>query len=166
MRNYGYFKVNEDVMQTWEQFRSITNILGAKIVIFQSPPSFSESRENVRNIINFFSTIEMDRIYGWEPRGKWDRKTIKMICEKANLVHVVDPFRDESVHGEFKYYRLHGKKVYRYDYSTSELLQLIKMVKNEDYVMFNNTHMWDNALKFQQLLAEVPPHKNEEQQPL
>ncbi len=152
MGNFGRFKVNEDTMRSWEEFMKIAKILKSRIIIFQSPPSFSESRENVENINNFFSTIEREFIYGWEPRGKWDSGTIRQICEKLNVIHVVDPFKSKKLYGEFGYYRLHGLTGYNYKFTDEELLKLRKIAKKEDYVMFNNTHMWEDALRFMEIL--------------
>lgn len=150
--DFGNFKNNWDVMNTWERFVEIAKLLKAKIVIFQSPPKFSESKENVKNMYEFFNSIEKDFIYGWEPRGKWKIETIKKICQELDLIHVVDPFKDEKVWGEFSYYRLHGRGGYRYRYTDNDLILLKKKVQDGDYVLFNNTNMWEDALRFKSLL--------------
>jgi uncharacterized protein YecE (DUF72 family) len=142
-------------MRSWGEFVSIAKILRAKIVILQSPASFSESEENVRNILDFFSTVERDFIYGWEPRGKWSESTLRRIFEEASLIHVVDPFKTPRLHGEFGYYRLHGKTGYRYQFTEDDLLWLRNMVKDGDYVMFNNTNMWEDARRFKEIVASM-----------
>ncbi|NPA75816.1 MAG: DUF72 domain-containing protein [Euryarchaeota archaeon] len=157
--DFGSFKTNKDVLNCWEQFAEVARTLKARIVVFQSPPSFEESAENVKHILDFFSVIERDFIYAWEPRGRWRDVTIIKICSDAELIHVVDPFLRKRVYGEFGYYRLHGMGKYRYSYSTEELQKLKNMVEKDDYVMFNNTDMWNNALMFRELLEEAPPHK-------
>lgn len=145
---FGRFRVNEDTMKSWEKFVEVAKILRAKIVIFQSPPSFSEKKENVDNIINFFSTIEKDFIYGWEPRGKWRDETIKKICRDLDLIHVVDPFLSKKLHGSVSYFRLHGKGSYRYRFTDDDFIYLRRITREGDYVMFNNVHMWEDALRF------------------
>ena len=150
--DFGFFKNNEDVMNSWKRFVEIAKILKARIIIFQSPARFRETEENIKNIYGFFNSIERDFIYGWEPRGKWNEKTIKKICENMNLIHVVDPFKNRRMYGEFGYYRLHGITGYRYKYTDEDLLKLKDLVRDGDYVMFNNTNMWEDALKFKSLL--------------
>ncbi len=150
--DFGFFKNNEDVMKSWDIFVKIAKILGARIIIFQSPARFRESEENVKNIYNFFDSVEREFIFGWEPRGRWKEETIRKICEDLNLIHVVDPFKSKKLHGEFSYYRLHGITGYRYKFADEDLLKLKSMVKDGDYVMFNNTSMWDDALRFKAIL--------------
>ncbi len=152
MGDFGFFKVNQDVMASWENFRKVAKILKARIVIFQTPPRFKESDENVKNIYEFFSTVERDFIYGWEPRGSWNEDTVRKICQELELIHVVDPFKNRKLWGEFAYYRLHGRSGYRYRYTDEELMTLRKIVHDGDYVMFNNTNMWEDALRFKSLL--------------
>jgi len=152
--NFGFFKLNEDVMGSWENFLTIAKILKAKFILFQTPASFKEKEENIENIYNFFSKVVRIAPYGWEPRGNWSDEVVKKICKDLDLIHVVDPFKRKSLWGEFSYYRLHGMGGYNYKYSESEMDQLLHIVKDGDYVMFNNTHMWEDALRFKHLLLE------------
>ena len=162
--DFGFFKNNEDVMISWENFVEIAKILKAKIVIFQSPARFRESEENIRNIYGFFESIERNFIFGWEPRGKWNEETVKKICEDLNLIHVVDPFKNRKLHGNFSYFRLHGITGYRYKFTDEDLMKLKSIVKDGDYVMFNNTHMWEDAQRFKSLLLKVQSRNSGNQQ--
>ncbi len=155
-RSYGFFRVNEDTMEAWVETRKIAKELKASIIIFQCPASFKESRENIKNMRDFFSTIENDFIFGWEPRGNWNKETVRQICMELDLIHVVDPFKNESLHGMPKYYRLHGIVGYNYDYSMDELKRLKEICLQYDdaYCMFNNTKMLKNAVEFVELLKE------------
>jgi len=158
---FGKFRVNKDTMNSWSNFVKIAKLLKSNIIIFQSPPSFKEERKNIDNIINFFSAINKDFVYGWEPRGRWRLETIKRICSELGLIHVVDPFKNRSTCGKFHYYRLHGMGGYSYRYNAEELQALLKIVKNGDYIMFNNTSMWDNALELVELYSSrYGSHKN------
>ncbi len=149
----GFFKPVRAVFHAWEKTREIADILGSDVIVFQTPRSFSESGENKRNMREFFSSIERDRFtFCWEPRG-WSEEGIKEICEKLNLIHVVDPFLGKSVWGELKYFRLHGFN-YRHKYTQDELEWLAEETAKhrECYVMFNNVHMFDDAQRFMKLL--------------
>ena len=154
--SYGFFKVNDDTMQAWDATKEIAKALNSKIIIFQCPASFKENEENIKNMKEFFSTIDDNFIFGWEPRGNWKEETIRRICEELDLIHVVDPFKNESLYGMPKYYRLHGMKGYNYDYSIDELKKLkeVCLKHSEAYCMFNNTKMLKNAMEFMELLEK------------
>ena len=44
---------------------------------------------------------------------------VSELCRELDLIHTVDPFEQESVFGEPRYYRLHGTAVggFRYEYN-------------------------------------------------
>lgn len=155
-KNYGFFKPTDEVFKAWERCEEFAKALKAKMIIFQCPPSFNESKENIKNIKQFFSSISRNFIYVLELRGKWKDKAIAKICEDLNLIHCVDPFKMKSLYGEIKYYRLHGIGGYKYDYSKEELKKLADICKKDDdvYCLFNNTQMLKNALEFKEILKQ------------
>lgn len=150
---YGYFRPTKEVFDAWERTAEIADALHAKIIIFQCPASFKEEKGSIRNMREFFSSIGRNFIYAWEPRGKWNDATVKKICEELDIIHCVDPFKNESVYGTPKYFRLHGRNGYRYDYSIEELQELREMCKNDAYCLFNNTEMYKNAIEFKNLIG-------------
>jgi uncharacterized protein YecE (DUF72 family) len=90
-----------------------------------------------------------------------------MLLDKANLIHIVDPFALMLLkHDELIYFRMHGiynvskngqiSYNYNYEYSNEELERLKKMVESlnakEAFVMFNNINMHDDALRFKVIL--------------
>jgi len=138
----------------------------ASVCIFQTPPSFGYSPENAENVERFFSTIDRGGLrLGWEPRGSWNENPValKAMLERLDLTHVVDPLRREPVHvAGFAYFRLHGLGPgdvnYRYKYTESDLRRLAEISTRYSehvptYVMFNNVYMFDDALRFKQLLV-------------
>jgi len=168
LENYGFLKPTRENFEAWEKFKEIANSLNAKIVIFQTPPSFGYNRENYNNIIEFFSKIKDNSlVIGWEPRGSWNNALdkVKEIVEDLGIIHVVDPFRRLPVSSHpITYFRLHGigkgEVNYRYKYSDDDLEKLLKICLNFTskghivYVMFNNVYMAEDALKFKQLAKE------------
>ncbi len=155
VENGGYFKPVSEVFDAWERTKEIAKVLRSKIVVFQTPRSFRESEENVRNMVEFFSSIDGGFIFCWEPRG-WSSEKVREVCEELDLIHVVDPFVEESVYGELKYFRLHGFS-YRHRYSDDELKWLARKVSGgrECYTMFNNVHMLGDATRFIETLKEI-----------
>ncbi|HHF56071.1 MAG TPA: DUF72 domain-containing protein [Thermoplasmatales archaeon] len=156
-KNYGFFRATKEVFEAWEKCEEFAKALKARIIVFQCPPSFNESKENVENIKQFFSSISSNFIYAWEPRGKWKDDTIIKICTELNLIHCVDPFKRESLYGEIKYYRLHGIGGYNHDYSKEELQKLANICKKygKVYCLFNNTQMLKNALEFKEIIKSI-----------
>jgi uncharacterized protein YecE (DUF72 family)/DNA-binding XRE family transcriptional regulator len=152
---YGFFKPTEEVMAAWLKTKEIAKALGAKIVVFQCPPSFSESRENKENIRSFFHSIDREGLlFAWELRGNWSDEGIISLCQELDLLHCVDPFLNRSLSGTPHYFRLHGGPRYLHTYSDEELKQLAQMGQKGGYFLFNNISMYDDALRFKRLLAE------------
>lgn len=155
-KDCGFFKPNEEVFKGWEVTRKFADALNSKIILFQTPPSFKENEENVENMRQFFSSIERDYIFVWEPRG-WSDETVKHVCEELDLVHCVDPFVAKPLYGEIAYLRLHGThaRMYKHKYSDEELEKLAgycKTLGKETYVLFNNVYMCEDAKRFHSLI--------------
>lgn len=162
IENYGSFRSTREVREAYEITIREAKVLGAKVIVFQTPASFRPEENNIRNLIDFFSTTDKSFIYGWEPRGEeWYKgDVLKKIFSELDIIHVVDPFRHTSL-SSLKYYRLHGigkgEVNYSYKYTNEDLMKLANIVKSEKdvYVMFNNINSFNDALKFKNLLREL-----------
>jgi uncharacterized protein YecE (DUF72 family) len=154
---YGSFRPSEEVFAAWEVTDLIAQALETKMILFQSPSSFSPSLDNKRNLRTFFRTIDRrDYTLCWEPRGEWQDKDIRRVCSDLDLVHCVDPFKSKPVHGRARYFRLHGRPGYnlRYRYSEEDLEELLRTIDRKAvYVLFNNFNMLHDARRFQRLIA-------------
>ncbi len=163
---YGFLRPTEENFRAWEDTLDICHALNAKICVFQTPPSFGFSSDNVRNVEQFFSSIKRDQVkIAWEPRGSWNENlnVVKQLCNSLDLIHVVDIFKREPVsRTSICYIRLHGigkgEVNYRYKYTNEDLNLLLEKVKKllssyeEVYVLFNNIYMADDALRFKKLV--------------
>jgi uncharacterized protein YecE (DUF72 family) len=160
--HYGSFRPSDEVNQAWEETRRFAQALGAKIILFQCPPSFKETPENIANMRRFFNSAkESGYIFAWEPRGGWSEPTIKALCSELGLVHCVDLMEKESLYGELKYFRLHGGPRYRHQYTKEELGYLKgKLRDKETYVLFNNLNMYQDALTFDRLVKGEVHERN------
>jgi uncharacterized protein YecE (DUF72 family) len=155
---YGSFRPTEQVSLAWERSREIANIIDAQVIVFQCPKSFLPTRENTRNLTAFFRAIDRDdRTIAWEPRGdEWRPELIRDLCAENHLIHCVDPFKADPVHGDALYWRLHGKTGYRYRYTDEDLADLEAKLLARDhlrgpnYVLFNNIYSKQDALRFLQ----------------
>ncbi len=146
------------MFNAWDNTIEIAEELNASIIVFQCPGSFKESEDNVNNMKEFFKRInnvqKKNYLFAWEPRGGWNEETIKSLCEDLGLIHCVDPLVNKSLHGKPKYYRLHGGKGYKHKYTDAELQKAAKIISSECYVLFNNMYMFEDALRFKELLAD------------
>lgn len=153
---FGAFRPTDEVFQAWAKTREIADAVAAAVIVFQCPASFRPTVENVRNLENFFGAIERGAFtFAWEPRGEWPRELVGDLCRRLALLHCVDPLAGEPVtSGDLAYFRLHGRGGYRYRYSDEELEEIRRRTGRSAnaYVMFNNTYMKDDALRFRALL--------------
>jgi len=169
---YGFLRPTKENFEAWEKTLEICKAMRAEVCVVQTPAAFGYSDENLSNAEQFFSSIKRDGVLiGWEPRGTWREHlpVVKKLCEKLDLIHVVDPLRCEPVSdAQLTYFRLHGiggkEANYRYRYTDQDLAKLRKIVEKEFesgrsvYVLFNNVYMADDAARFIELLksADLP----------
>ncbi len=160
---YGFFKPTDEVFEAWVKTKEIAETLKSKIVVFQSPPSFSCIKENIENMDSFFSSIDRGKLLlGWEARGEWlERKDeIAKVCRENSLIHIVDLFWDNPcTTTEISYFRLHGlgrRYNYKTKYKKEDLNQLLRKIKEigceTNYVLFNNVYMSEDAQNFLSLV--------------
>jgi uncharacterized protein YecE (DUF72 family) len=150
---YGFFCPTDEVLKAWEKTKEIALALKAKVVVFQTPASFTDCSRNIDNMKCFFRRLDRgDFLFVWEPRGDWGESSIISLCRELELSHCVDPLEKMPLYGELKYFRLHGGRGYRHKYSEEELQLLSRLVGGKAYVLFNNISMYDDALSFSNLL--------------
>ena len=148
---YGFFRPTEEVHQGWQRTREAGQALGARVVLFQTPPSFSDEPTSWENLRNFFESIERGHLaFVWEPRGHWREDSIRGLCRELDLVHGVDPLEQPPLWGDFHYFRLHGGRGYRHVYTDEELERLWALCGEggETYCLFNNRSMLSDAQRF------------------
>ncbi|MFN2637335.1 MAG: DUF72 domain-containing protein [Gemmatimonadaceae bacterium] len=158
----GGFRINSTTMAAWDETLEAARGLRVTAILFQCPPSFRATDENVAAMQNFFATIERPRGVRllWEPRGPWQDDLVFSLCRELGLVHAVDPFVRRSLTPELLYWRLHGNKSHYANYTDGELLQIIDWLpadaEVEAYVMFNNVPRVKDVKRFRELLVEKP----------
>ncbi len=148
----GFFKPTDIVNEGLETTLACADALGARTVLFQCPAKFTQTKENIANLRKFFKKADRgQKNFAWEPRGPWDDKVVKKICDDLDLWHCVDPFVRPTVTPDRCYYRLHGIGGWRYRYEDGELEELVSLLpeENRSYVFFNNNVMTDDAMRFE-----------------
>ncbi|MEZ0541128.1 DUF72 domain-containing protein [Fibrella arboris] len=151
----GSFKPTTLVDEAWHTTLACAQAVKAKAILFQCPASFTQTPENVRRLVHFFSRIDRNGVKCcWEPRGPWDNELLSDLCEDLSLWHVVDPFVRKTMTPDRCYFRLHGRQDWRYQYEPSELVDLAELLPTQQagYVFFNNSSMKQDALAFKRQL--------------
>jgi uncharacterized protein YecE (DUF72 family) len=161
----GGFRASRIVREAWAMTLECAEALEARRVLFQCPASFKPTPPNLRRLRRFFREIERPgelRLL-WEPRGEWPRELVSGLCRELGLTHVVDPFTTRTVTPEDCYFRLHGRKGFRYVYEPEELEELYEMLPDgqTSYVLFNNVRMLEDAARFQELVERKARMKEE-----
>jgi len=158
----GFFRPTPTVRRAWETTLAVARAVGAAAIVFQCPASFRPTPENKAHLRAFFQGVEREgRVLAWEPRGPWREEDVLPLCRELGLVHCVDPLtQGPSLWGEAAYFRLHGRTGYRYRYSDEELQELAEACRwalaqgrRPVFVMFNNTNMLEDALRFRALMG-------------
>ena len=152
-QEFGNFRVNETTRRALDVSLEAAATLRATAMLFQCPPSFRPTDENLANMRQFFAASPRPEglRFLWEPRGAWPDEVIASVCRDCDLAHVVDPFlRDTVTPSPLTYWRLHGKGSHYRAYTEDELAELFSRVpKNaETYVMFNNIPRVNDAKRF------------------
>jgi uncharacterized protein YecE (DUF72 family) len=153
----GSFRPSAIVAEAFALTLQCAKALASRCVLFQCPASFTPTAEHIADMRRFFKSVERGGLqFLWEPRGEWAAETVSALCRELELVHVVDPFVARTLTPEFCYFRLHGRKGWRYVYSDDELAELREMLKGTKraYVLFNNIRMVEDAARFQELTPE------------
>ncbi len=161
----------ENIANLERFFSSIDRRVGSNDKrILSEPPAFAGGQAGTIGPPADAGGSDKTLDFAWEPRGDWDPKVVKNICEGLNLCHAVDPFAATSVTRDKLYFRLHGRNGWRYEYDEEELRELAAIGPSSEpeltsltdnagpYVFFNNARMTQDALRFQSLLDEAVPN--------
>ncbi len=148
-------------LAAYERTVEIADALEAKILLFQTPASFQPTPENIDRVRAFFTAVDRHgRRFAFEPRG-WDDESVQAVLD-LGLIHVTDPFSRLPLPSGTAYLRLHGSppgtRMYRYNYTAADLHRLARMitalVADEVYILFNNDHMYEDALAYKKGFTE------------
>ncbi len=166
-RSITHFRKLSDVsIDIWNKFKNLFEPLDQFIdfYLFQMPPSFSKTDENVKRVEYFYEKTGLGERFAIEFRHKswFNESTIKW-AEKLGftIVSIDAPIATWIVKSNRNVYlRLHGKEYwYAHDYSEEELKELaeesILLKPDRVYVFFNNNHwMLENARKMYNILLQ------------
>ncbi|MCE4624774.1 MAG: DUF72 domain-containing protein [Desulfurococcales archaeon] len=171
VENYGSFQDTEEVWWAWEETLNAAEALKARIIVLQTPASFTPTRDNIKSVTNFLSKApRRGHLLAWEPRGEWwdNRELLSKIANEYDVIIAGDFLRGRlpPAEADIAYGRLHGlggKEVnYKYKYTDDDLRRLLEIVEGltskRVYVMFNNVYSYYDAVRFKQLFKAQPPN--------
>jgi len=154
----GSFRPTDEVFSAWEETEKIASALGSKVILFQTPASFTPTKTNKENMRGFFRALKRKKYrLAWEPGGGWPDRDVKELCAGLDLAHCVDPFQTEARSAGMRYFRLQGMGGDNYRYKGLDLKKLRDLCENEYalsgekplYVFFNNKAMLYDAQRFE-----------------
>jgi uncharacterized protein YecE (DUF72 family) len=152
----GHFGFNPTIRWAWDETFAVAKALGAILVLFQCPPSFRPTKENIANLRRFFERAKRGTFHmGWEPRGHWEVELIVSLCKELDLIPVLDPLQETPIPvGKIRYFRLHGATGQRHRHSNPELTRLRAICdgRHPTCCLFNNMAMTEDGQRFQKLL--------------
>ncbi len=160
MVHYGSFKDNRYIAAAWQQTAAFAAKLGAKVVVFQCPPSFGPDAQNLRRLDHFFAKIPRPPCkLALEVRGEaWTPEHIRPLVERYGILHAFDPLTQEGVPTTPFYYRLTGRTGFKYRFRRRDMDELMEKLlasgQTDGWVMFGNITMTDDARRFQQNLPK------------
>lgn len=152
---YGAFQPTAEVWAAWQTSLQCAQALGAQLLLFQTPASFTAEPVHIANLRRFMTRAQADAktlILAWEPRG-WPVERAQELCDELGLIRVVDPFCDPPPPAGLRYFRLHGVGGYAHVYTDDELEHLRGLCQGETWCLFNNSAMASDAQRFQRLLT-------------
>ncbi len=162
--NYGYLRYTVENIDAWRRIDEVRKALNTDKVLIQLPPKLSISNKNIDEIRRFLLEIGRGDVHLiLEPRhDSWEHSMVKRLFEELDIVHCVDPFKGRPWRtGGFYYLRLHGINGYNYGYkyTDDDLLKLSEFIsklrpKKATYVMFNNKYMFEDALRFKNIIND------------
>jgi len=154
-----HIKRLQGVKEAWKQFIENALYLKEKLgpILFQFPPSFSASQENIKRLEDFLKLITKNLgprsyklRYAFEFRHKsWCEEKIYKLLKKYNVAWVIADSpsypKAEEVTADFVYIRMHGSQIlFGSKYTDKELKDLAQKIKKwlkrgkDVFVYFNN----------------------------
>ena len=164
-----YRKLSSSSLNTWKKFRALfeplENIRVLDFFLFQMPPTYTKTKQNIEKLKNFVESSEIEpRKIAVEFRHKsWFVEDTVKIAEELGIVLVsIDSPIGTWIRSakDTIYLRMHGRSAwYAHEYSEEELSEIVEKILKFNpkriYVFFNNNHwMLENARTLLGMLRE------------
>jgi len=162
------FQPVEEAFRDWEYILRVCNELDAKILIIHIPPNFQMSENKIKDLNDFFSSVDLDGTrLAWElaDQENTDRKVLVEFIREREFIHCVDLSIDgPAFEGEIAYSRLFGRSKYAsHQFSDEELAEINQKAESmrteRIYLSYQGTKMYKDAarMKIYRQSGEFPP---------
>ena len=84
----------------------VADVLGAEILVLQTPPSVMPSARTRRRLVELAARLPKQRTLAWEPRGLWQEEDSEAVALEMGAVLVRDVSREPAPPGATLYTRL------------------------------------------------------------
>jgi uncharacterized protein YecE (DUF72 family) len=103
----GAFRESLEVHEAWMATKAAAEMLGAKIVVFETPSSFQPGADRFRDLYRFFKGVARGRMtFVWHPRGAQWASIADKVSAELGLIRAFDPLRQPPPRGgTFRYMR-------------------------------------------------------------
>ena len=151
------FKSTSETFEILDSMVEICSILKAKVLHFQTPPSFDYDKNNSKKVKNFFESAKLNNLRAaLETRSP---KPLDPIFAKTlhdlNLIHCVDLLKgtEPAYVSDILYTRLFGKGTHNiYQPLDSELKQVVQIASKEGtkkaVITMHSNRMFKDAARF------------------
>lgn len=142
-------------LEGWEEFRRLMEPLNPTFYLFQLPPSFRRTEENLRRVEEFSRLLGEKAVFEFRDR-EWYLEPPRL---KSVISSVDSPLGTFVVPGRIVYLRMHGRKRWYFHQYTEEELrgvaeEILSKKPEEVYVFFNNDlWMLENGIAMFNLLT-------------
>jgi len=159
--HFGLFRPGEHTLRAWDVVREAAEVLDARAILFQTPASFTPTRENRENLVRFFSLIDRGdgRHLVWEPGGGWEEEEVSALCKDLGLIPARDPMINQGRFSGTFYYRLQPKTRGRGIYTQDDFHRIFLEAEGEEaegregFLIWNGPKAARDAQSFQTWLA-------------
>ena len=146
---------------TWQKFEELMSPLNPDFYLFQLPPNFKFSEENLERVKRFEEVVGERMAVEFRDR-EWYERVNDLGLTRATVVSIDSPIGVFIVKNtDTVYLRMHGRtEWYWYEYSKEELKEVAERVVSlspkKVYVFFNNDlWMLENGRQMMAILKEL-----------
>mgnify|MGYP001770644923 FL=1 len=146
---------------TWQKFEELMSPLNPDFYLFQLPPNFKFSEENLERVKRFEDVVGERMAVEFRDR-EWYERVNDLGLRRATVVSIDSPIGVFIVKNtDVVYLRMHGRtEWYWYEYSEEELREVAERVVSlspkKVYVFFNNDlWMLENGRQMMAILKEL-----------
>lgn len=146
--SYGGLQLTSEVLELYERTCESALALGARVLLFSTPPQIGPSRRGRETLSRFFERIDRKGMkVAWEPHGPWEDEELFALCRDLELLRCGDPLRDVLPAGPAAYARLGPFVAMGRSMADDELEAIVEILEDfeEAYCFFGTDRAFSDA---------------------